>query len=623
MTRRRFCRLSDDPDFKRKPLHQLNSEALQFHRDGDDMRCVAAFAKLFRKLRENNVVHRELYVAHSNRAAAYLNLGLHEEALWDARRCAELAELQFARSQERSALPSYIKAFARRGFALMGMQLHRLAKAAFEEGLQYDPFAEELKRGLEESTQALLGDLLSGRGRETLALPAPTKRDRIAYLPYCTPLHQVHPSSLLPVALLTPFQADNDHHMKDTYNYVAVQADIRLPKRHFAVLQDGARMDAFEAAIKHAIGVLQEQDKDARVLALGAGAGLLPLLALRHGARHVTAAERWLYMALSCKESLVANGIGDDQATVVYKRPTDLTLGADVPVVCNILVCDMLEDGLLSAGLIPACRHALAKLMLPDALVIPAAATVYAQAVQFRVDTVCGFDVSATNLYRWEPAHASGVPLAPGAYTPLSEPVRVWHFDMLTPPEESDTQVVDLAFTSSGRFNAVLFWFDLHLGGGHILSTRPGSAVKTLQPALQYLPGELAVEAGTILGLRCSHNTVCMRFDLERESYVHLYKEDASFPKYHFSMLADVARAEAYQAAIVRQVAKRKADGAVEKLTSCASPLLSMRVCLAVRRRGARPRHGHRQRTACDDGCASWGGQVRRFCKHRLPVPRV
>jgi protein arginine N-methyltransferase 7 len=223
----------------------------------------------------------------------------------------------------------------------------------------------------------------------------------------------------------------------------------------------------------------------------------------------------------------------------------------------------MLEDGLLSAGLIPACRHALAKLMLPDALVIPAAATVYAQAVQFRVDTVCGFDVSATNLYRWEPAHASGVPLAPGAYILLSEPVRVWHFDMLTPPEESDTQVVDLAFTSSGRFNAVLFWFDLHLGGGHILSTRPGSAVKTLQPALQYLPGELAVEAGTILGLRCSHNTVCMRFDLERESYVHLYKEDASFPKYHFSMLADVARAEAYQAAIVRQVAKRKANGAV------------------------------------------------------------
>jgi protein arginine N-methyltransferase 7 len=216
-------RLSADPEFKRKTLHQLNTEAVQFHRDGDDLRSAAAYAKFFRKLSENNLVHKELYVVYSNRAAVYLNLGLYEEALLFARCCAEVAELQFARTQDRQALPSYIKSFERRGFALMGMGRHRLAKTAFEEGLQYDPFAEELKRGLEESTQALLGDLLAGRGRETLALPAPTKRERIAYLPYATPLHQVHPASLLPVSLLTPFQADNDHHVKDTYNYMTVR----------------------------------------------------------------------------------------------------------------------------------------------------------------------------------------------------------------------------------------------------------------------------------------------------------------------------------------------------------------------------------------------------------------
>ena len=50
-----------------------------------------------------------------------------------------------------------------------------------------------------------------------------------------------------------------------------------------------------------------------------------------------------------------------------------------------------------------------------------------------------------------------------------------------------------------------------------------------------------------------------MRFDLEREEYVHLYKTDASFPRQQFSMLADGSRAETYQAAIARQVAKRKA----------------------------------------------------------------
>lgn len=28
---------------------------------------------------------------------------------------------------------------------------------------------------------------------------------------------------MLPIKLLTPFQAENDHHIKDTYNYVTVQ----------------------------------------------------------------------------------------------------------------------------------------------------------------------------------------------------------------------------------------------------------------------------------------------------------------------------------------------------------------------------------------------------------------
>ena len=395
-----------------------------------------------------------------------------------------------------------------------------------------------------------------------------------------------------------------------------MQADIRLPKRHFGVLCDTTRIEAFDAAVKTAVVTLQEQDKDVRVLCLGAAAGLLPLLALRHGARHVTAAERWLYMALSCNDHLKANGITAEQAKVVYKRPSDLTLGADVPVVCNMLICDMLEDGLLSAGLIPACRHALAKLMLPDAVVIPAAATVYAQAVQFRVDSVCGFDLSATNLYRWEPAHASGTPLSPESYVVLSEPMRVWHFDIVAPPEESDSKVLDLEFTGAGRFNAIVFWFDLHMGGGQVLSTGPGAGMTSLRPALQYLPGELAVEAGTILGLRCSHNTVRMRFDLEREEYVHLYKTDASFPRQQFSMLADVTRAEAYQAAIARQVAKRKAlEGATQAGAHFTVAVYNAQWPFA--RRGTCARHGHRERFAGHDGCASWSRQVRtaRACR--------
>ena len=45
------------------------------------MRCIVSYAKLLKKLRENNVTHPTLFVCHANRAVAYLNLGLFEEAV--------------------------------------------------------------------------------------------------------------------------------------------------------------------------------------------------------------------------------------------------------------------------------------------------------------------------------------------------------------------------------------------------------------------------------------------------------------------------------------------------------------------------------------------------------------
>ena len=41
----------------------------------------------------------------------------------------------------------------------------------------------------------------------------------------------------------------------------------------------------------------------------------------------------------------VANGFSEEQCKVIYKRPSDLSIKADVPVCCNILICDMMDEG--------------------------------------------------------------------------------------------------------------------------------------------------------------------------------------------------------------------------------------------------------------------------------------
>ena len=72
--------------------------------------------------------------------------------------------------------------------------------------------------------------------------------------------------------------ADTDHHVKDTYNYATVQADIKMPGRHFAYLEDSPRREAFQRAINAAVQQMEAEDKDARVLNLGCGAGKTPAL---------------------------------------------------------------------------------------------------------------------------------------------------------------------------------------------------------------------------------------------------------------------------------------------------------------------------------------------------------
>lgn len=64
--------------------------------------------------------------------------------------------------------------------------------------------------------------------------------------------------------------------------------------------------------------------------------------------------------------------------------------------------------GLLTSGLIPSVRHALGSLLTTDAILLPASATVYCQAVELRSGEVCGLDMGAANQYRWHPAYAAG-----------------------------------------------------------------------------------------------------------------------------------------------------------------------------------------------------------------------
>ena len=180
----------------------------------------------------------------------------------------------------------------------------------------------------------------------------------------------------------------------------------------------------------------------------------------------------------------------------------------------------------------------------------------------------------------------------------------MWHFDFQNPPEESDVKTVDMAFERDGKFNAVVFWYDLRLVDDVWLSTAPAGFRRggktsrendptpngredgptretrptSLHPAVQYMPGEMGVRRDDVIPLTCAHNTVRAQFSVEDAEYLHLGKPDASFPQYHFAVLRDDARARAYDDAIARQVRRViESEGSARVLdVGAGSGLLSM-----------------------------------------------
>lgn len=534
-----------------KTLSALNSKATRLFKENQLEEAVAMYLLMFEKARKNNITHPEMHVCHGNCSAAYLKLEMFESALEHAEKSLTMAEASLRRNFKGSS--TYVKSFYRKGTALMGLGRHREAVMVFEKGLAVDAFQPEIKLGLERANQAVLKDLAEGKSHEHRTITYPQSSQRISYHPYSAPLHKIQTDDLLPLKLLTPFQAENDHHIKDTYNYMTVQADIKMPKKTIRRLQDRYFNTQYRMAIEQAVAKIEASDTDCRVLNLGAGAGVQAIHALRAGARHVTAVERWLYLSLACKETMMENEIDEDAYNIVYKRPVDLRIKSDIPVCCNLLIANIIDKEILSSGIIPAIQHCLSELMIPDAIIMPCSATVYAQAIELRVTDIAGMDMSASNLYRWCQNHVPMGTVNMDHVKILSDPVEAWYFDFGNPPSKNETKTLDFKMVADGRLNAIMFWYEIHLFGDVYLNSRDSTSI---QPGIQYLAGELRVTNEMIMPILATHNTVRMQFDIKSADYINLYKRDAAFPHTQYEMVRDDSRIQAYQRSLKRAIAK-------------------------------------------------------------------
>ncbi|WP_245300523.1 tetratricopeptide repeat protein [Rhizobium sp. YK2] len=280
-----------------------------------------------------------------------------------------------------------------------------------------------------------------------------------------------------------------------------------VPFWHIPMLNDVRRNDAFEAAIAK---VVQERGTAAPILDIGAGSGLLSMMAARAGATNIVTCEAVPLIAETASRIVAQNGFGNS-ITVVNKVSTELTVGLDLEARADILVSEILSSDLLAEDILNTFEDAHARLVNKGATVIPRSATAVGCLVESEVlskyafvDDVSGFDVSEFALLA-----ANRLPIH-GTMTDwkrLSPDTELQTIDLTRPKHREEIRVIEIPVIADGTAAGIVQWMKIDLADGIEFANHPddysdGGWLQVLHPFAK----PVAVKAGSLFRIVAGHD---------------------------------------------------------------------------------------------------------------------
>lgn len=267
-------------------------------------------------------------------------------------------------------------------------------------------------------------------------------------------------------------------------------SDIRdILEYHLQMLTDEPRTSAYARAIAE---VVRPGDV---VVDIGTGTGILAMLAARAGARKVYAIEVGPVVDLA-RRVVSANGL-DDTVEVVHAASPQVTL----PELADVLVSEIIWNAGLGEGIVATYADARARLLKPQARIIPSRLEMWVAPVESHVDheavavwstDLLGFDyspvraiASEVNYVRWFAEEAA---IAPGATVGAVD---------LTGPLDPAVFSGEAEFVAArdGLVHGLAGWFAADLAPGVRLCNAPpmkGSWMNAYFPVADAIP----VQAG-------------------------------------------------------------------------------------------------------------------------------
>ncbi|MDZ4109858.1 MAG: 50S ribosomal protein L11 methyltransferase [Brevundimonas sp.] len=281
-----------------------------------------------------------------------------------------------------------------------------------------------------------------------------------------------------------------------------------VPDWHFSIVRDDTRNQAYEAALKRAVG------PGTRVLDIGTGTGILSMMAARAGAAHVTACDMNPAVADAAVDVIARNGLSD-RIRVISKRSDALDVDADMGGQADVLVSEIVSNDMLGEHALAAMADAVPRLVKPQGRVIPAAGQVRIAAAWWgglerrRMGETSGFDLSPFNRLDRTPVHLK----AGDADLVLRGPAQdLFDFDFASGGPYRDERTTVALTCEGGPVNGLAQWIRLQMDEEGVYENAPAAGAKSCWAVLFYpLPETLYATGGQVLTVHGAHDRTRLR----------------------------------------------------------------------------------------------------------------
>lgn len=270
-----------------------------------------------------------------------------------------------------------------------------------------------------------------------------------------------------------------------------------IPKWHYSMLNDKLRNSAFHAAIG------QQVTAGDRVIDIGAGTGLLSILAAQAGASSVDAFEAHPEMAGVAAETISASGV-DDRIALHSTMSLNTSFLRDDRR--DFLITEIFDCALIGEGILPALRHARATLLADGYRSIPRVATLHGALISAprirelnEVSDACGVDISRLN--RLQTKGHFPVRLATWPHDVVSDEQVLFQLDLLEEPAVPTGWDLTFSTLSDASVDGIVAWFDMDLGAGRHITTHPASESHWMQAFILF-PEPVSVCRGEQIAVR-------------------------------------------------------------------------------------------------------------------------